>query len=309
MAVPGLPVAALFALLLGIGTLASLESGARSVLVRASASEAAYVPARSLMRIAVHLAQLGGNAAGGTLLLVLSPRGALLANAASFACSAAAVRLGVADHPNAGGAGERALLRDSLEGARTVLRLPEVRRLLLLGWLVPMLSVAPEAVAAPYVADRHGSSALVGWWLVALPVGLIVGDVVGVRFLDQRAQRRLILPAAAAGFVPYLAFAAAPRIPLGIALLVCSGLCSLYMLGLDGRVREAVPAELFARAMALSSAGLMTLQGLGFALAGAVAQATSAGTAIALAGAAGLAVVAALARADRRSRRLHPLVH
>jgi hypothetical protein len=255
------------------------------------------VPARSLLRISAQVAQIGGNAAGGALLLVLTPSGTLLANAASFAFSAVVARRFVSDHPNIGERAHAALLRDSLLGARRVMAHRTLRRLLLIGWITPMCSVAPEALAAPYVAGRHGSSALVGWWLVALPAGIVAGDILGVRLLTQRRQQRLVVPAAAASFLPYLVFAVAPTIPLALALLTLSGLCGLYALGLDARVRDAAPPELFGRTMALNQAGLMTLQGLGFALAGAVAQLTSPATAIALAGACGLAALLALAPA------------
>jgi predicted MFS family arabinose efflux permease len=181
-------------------------------------------------------------------------------------------------------------MHDSLRGVREIFGAPELGRLLLLGWLVATFSVAPEAVAAPYIASHHGSPALVGWWLAALPVGMIVGDVAGVRWLSQARQQRLVTPAAAVGFVPYLAFLADPAIGVGIALLVVSGLFGMFSLGLDGLVRDASPERLFARMMALNTAGLMTLQGLGFALAGALASAIGAGSAIAVAGACGLAV-------------------
>jgi len=303
MAWPAIPVTILLTLLLAIGTLASVSSGARVALARSTVSEGAYVPARSLMRIAAQVAQLGGNAAGGALLVVLTPSGALLVNAGSFAFSAAAVRFAVADHANAGQPSQARLLRDSLRGARTILAHAELRRLLLVGWLAPMFAVAPEALAAPYVAAHHGSSTLVGWWLVALPVGLIAGDIAGVRLLTPRQQRRLVAPAAAAGFVPYLAFAFDPPIPIALLPLVASGACGLYMLGLDARVRDAVPPQLFARTMTLNSAGLMTLQGVGFTLAGAIAQGIGPAIAIAIAGSLGLTATTALLRSDLRPRR------
>jgi hypothetical protein len=293
----------LFALLLGIGTLQSLSSGARVALVRASVTTQAYVPARSLLRIASQLAQIGGNAAGGALLLLLTPSGALLVNASSFLFSATVIRLAVADHANDGEPSGRPLLRDSLGGAREVFRHGELRRLLLLGWLVPMFAVAPEAVAAPYVSRHGGSAALVGWWLVALPVGLIAGDVAGVRMLTLRQQRRLVAPAAAAGFVPYLFFAADPSLPAALALLVVAGACGLYSLGLDGRVRDEAPPELFARAMTLNTAGLMTLQGLGFVLAGALAQVVGSADAIVLAGCCGIAATVILIGRELRPTR------
>jgi MFS family permease len=303
MAWPSLPIPLLYLLLLAVGTIASLSGGATAALVRASVSDEAYVPGRSLMRIVAQLAQIGGNAGGGALLLVLKPGGALLVNAASFAFAAGAVRLAVADHVSPGERTNATLLRDSLRGARAVLGHAELRRLLLVGWLAPMFSVAPEALAAPYVAHHHGSSSLVGWWLVALPVGVIAGDVAGVRLLTQERQQRLVGPAVVLGFLPYLAFALEPRVPIALVLLVASGACGFYALGLDARVRDAAPPSLFARAMTLNAAGLMTLQGLGFTLAGAVAQLVGAGAAVAVAGVCGLAVVAVLLRDDLRPAR------
>ena len=301
MAWPALPVPILFALLVGIGTLSSLSGGARATLVRSSVTADAYVPATSLLRISVQLAQVGGNAFGGVLLIVLTTSGALLVDAASFAFSAAIVRLVVDDYANMGERRQATLLRDSLQGARTVFGHVELRRLLLAGWLGPMFAVAPEALAAPYVAHHHGPSAQVGWWLVALPLGIIAGDLFGVRFLTAGQQRRLVAPAAAASFVPYLAFVLDPRFPIAVVLLVASGACGLYSLGLSARVRDAAPPRIFARAMTLNSAGLMTLQGLGFALAGAVAQGVGAATAIAIAGVCGTLSMVVLLRPDRRS--------
>lgn len=300
MALPAMPVPGLLGLLFATGTLSSVASGARAALTRSTVSDGAYVPARSLLRIASQVAQIGGNAGGGVLLVVLAPSGTLLLNAATFACSSLTVRFVLADHALGGEAARAALIRDSLRGARSVLALPGLRRLLLVGWLAPMFSVAPEALAAPYVGGHGGSSTLVGWWLVALPAGVIAGDVAGVRLLSARWQRRLVAPAAAASFVPYLAFVLDPPIAAALPLLVASGACSLYALGLDARVRDAAPPQLFARTMTLSSAGLMTLQGLGFTLAGAVAELTGAATAIALAGACGLACVGMLLRHDLR---------
>jgi predicted MFS family arabinose efflux permease len=298
LALPGVPLALLFALLLGSGTLSSVSSGARAALVRACVPADAYVPARSLLRIASQLSQIAGNAGGGGLLVLLSPTGALLVSAGAYACSASTIRLGVRDHENTGARTDAPLVKDSLRGAREVLAHPELRRLLLFGWLAPTFSVAPEALAAPYVAQHHGSAALVGWWLVALPIGIIAGDFTGVRLLGARQQRRAMAPAALASFIPYLVFCLGPPIPVAMALLVLSGTGGLYVLGLDARVRDASPPHLFARTMTVSTGGLMALQGIGFALAGAVAQATGPAAAITIAGGCGLTVTVALLHRD-----------
>ncbi len=54
--------------------------------------------------------------------------------------------------------------------------------------------------------------------------------------------------------------------------------------------------------MTLNTAGLMTLQGLGFALAGALAEGVGAAVTVAVAGVCGLVATAVLAAFPRRSR-------
>lgn len=54
--------------------------------------------------------------------------------------------------------------------------------------------------------------------------------------------------------------------------LLLAGLAHAYTLGLDQWYVDAVPEELRGRAMTLLSTGLMTLQGVGMALAGLAAE-------------------------------------
>jgi hypothetical protein len=294
MAFPNMPVALLLMLLVGTGTLGGIGSATQGALVRSAVPEASYVPARSLIRIASQVAQVGGNPLGGLLLIAVSPGGAFLISSATLVIAASLARFGLGKHPVTGAPDGTALLRDSLRGVRRVFSHVPLRRLLLLGWLVPMFSVAPEALAAPYVAAQHGSPALVGWWLSALPAGLVAGDLLGVWCLSPQRQRRLAGLAAAASFVPYLAFFGTPPIAVALPLLGAAGMGSMYSLGLDSLVRQAAPEHLFARTMAVNNAGLLTLQALGFALAGAAAGIAGPGPAIAGAGICGIVIVICL---------------
>lgn len=301
IALTSLPVAALLAIVFGMGVFSSIANGTRNGLVPAIVPEAAYVPARSLLRVASQTAQIGGNALGGLLVAVVAPTGAILLNSACLTFSALTVRLVLADHQPMGAATGSHMLRDSLAGAKTVFAQPEVRRLLLMGSLVPMFAVAPEALAAPYVVRHHGSSTLVGIWLVALPLGVILGNIVGVKLLTPSAQRVVMVPVAAAGFLPYVVFIIDPMLVIALPLLVVAGVCSLYSLGLDARLLAASPAPVFPRTMMLNTAVLVTMQGLGFAVAGAIAQGTGPAIAIAVAGVGGLIAVA-LTRPPRRPK-------
>jgi MFS family permease len=300
MAWPRTPIPVLMVLLLLVSTVTSISGGARGGLVRSLVGDAAFVPASSLLRISAQSAQIAGNGLGGVLLVVVSPRSLIVINAVSFALSALLTRFGLRHRPAQTASARTPLLLDSLRGAGAILANRGLRRLLLIGWLLPPFSVAPEALAAPYVLGSGSSRALVGWWLVALPVGVIAGDLIGVWVLTARQQRRLIAPIAALGFLPYLAFAAHPPVPVALPLLAVAGLGAAYFLGLDSLVRDTAPRPLFARTMAIRGAGLMTIQGLGFAAAGALAQVLSPATVIAGAGACALLTIVVLRPASAR---------
>ena len=293
MATRGIPVAALLLLLLVVGTLSGVSGGARNALLPSLVPAAAYIPARSLMRITVQAAQIGGNAVGGALLVVVSPRLALLLNALSFLLSALLIRAGT-NVQSATSDSRSGVLSDSLRGLREVMAIAPLRRLLLLYWLVPTCAVAPEALAAPSVAALGGSDALVGWWLAAIPLGFVVGDLIAIWCVPAPRQIQLVGPLALGVFAPLLAFAFRPPFAIAFPLLVLSGAAAAYGLGLDARVRRAAPADLLRRALAINTAGLVALQGLGFAAAGALAEIVSPSTAIVVAGVAGLVVVATL---------------
>jgi hypothetical protein len=230
-----------------------------------------YVLGRALMRMVSQGAQIVGYGVGGLLLAILSPRGALAADAATFAASAVLVRLGTSQRPpRAAKAGSMA--RDSLAGVRAVLAHRRTRRVLLFGWLIPACAVAPEALAAPYAVHIGQPARAAGFLLVGIPVGTVIADILAARVFTARLQYRAIVPAGLLTFVPLAGFAVSPGLGVALGLLVVSGLGSAWMAGLDGLLVATAPAALRNRALALSSAGLMFTQGLGFALWGIAGQ-------------------------------------
>ena len=86
---------------------------------------------------------------------------------------------------------------------------------------------------------------------------------------------RLIGILAAATFVPLLAFAGKPGLAFALPLLVASGLCSAWVLGQDALILEVTPEHLLGRVFSVNQAGLISLQGFGFAAAGALAEVVS----------------------------------
>lgn len=99
LALPGLPVAAVFAVVLAQGLSASLGGGVRSGLLNDILSKDGYVLGRSVFNMLWGLMQVAGFATGGALLTLLLPRTCLLLAAALYVLSALGTRLGLTTRP------------------------------------------------------------------------------------------------------------------------------------------------------------------------------------------------------------------
>ncbi|MFD7259708.1 MFS transporter [Streptomyces sp. NPDC059874] len=268
MAVPGTPVALLLVLRCAMAFVAPLFQGTRNAsLADILGSGDVFVLGRSLLRMVAQSALLLGFGLGGILLTVLAPRGAIALTAAGFLASALLLRYGTRLRP------ARASARTSpLAGARAVFGNRRLRALTLLFWVPPMFVVVPEALLAPYAAGIGAGTAVLGLLMCAMPVGTIAGELWAGSALTARTRSRIVVPLAAAGLLPLLLYAVRPGVPVVLLALLLVGLAHAHTLGLDQWYVEAVPEELRGRAMTLLSTGLMTLQGVGMALAGLAAE-------------------------------------
>ncbi|WP_338673027.1 MFS transporter [Streptomyces sp. SCSIO 30461] len=296
MVLPSTPVAALLALRCAVAAVAPVFNGTRmATLADILGHGERFVLGRSLVRIVAQSAQLVGFGIGGVLLTLVPARGAIAITAVTFLGSAALLRFGTGRRPARMGSGGGTLLRESLEGARLVFRDRRLRLLTLMFWVPPMFAVAPEALAAPY-ADRIGAGgAALGLLMCALPVGHIAGELLAGSALSGAVRSRSVLPLAVCSLLPLLVYTVRPGLPLAVLVLLLAGLGSAYSLGLDQWYVAAVPEELRGRAMTLLTAGMMTLQGLGMAAAGVVAEFVPVHRAVAWFGAVGAGCVAVLA--------------
>ncbi|MET9413871.1 MFS transporter [Streptomyces klenkii] len=301
-ALPGAPVAVLLAMRGFSALIGPVLAGTRSATLGDVLGEGdLFVLGRSLIRIVTQGAQLAGFAAGGLLLTAVSPRTALLFTVAGFLASALLLRFGTRRRPGraagaAGGAGGADVIGASLSGARQLLADRRTRALLLLSWAPPFFLVAPESLAAPY-ADAIGAGTVgVGLLMCGMPVGTIVGEVLAGSLLSPRARERITLPAASALLLPFLLYVLGPPLGWALATVALAGLGAAYTLGLDQWFVAAVPEELRGRAMTLQTAGAMTVQGMGMALAGAAAEYVPAHWAVAGSGVIGTLVVGGVVR-------------
>jgi hypothetical protein len=269
MALPGLPVAAVLGVLALGSVAAPIFAGTRAALLPELLGEGdGFVLGRSVLRVISQTSQILGLALASGLLLLIPARDVLILVAATSACSALLIRLGIKAHRPAhpaGGpvAGSRGL-RAVFNGSR--------RRLLVLEWVIPMAAIAPEALAVPYVRKLGLPAASAGLLLWAAPAGAVLGELLTVRLLGPAGRARAVLPLAAATLLMPIGFIVQPSLLVAGALLLLSAAGSGYTLGLDQLLLAATPPALRRRVLSVSTSGLMFWQGVGFAVAGGAAE-------------------------------------
>lgn len=216
-------------------------------------------------------------------------RHALLVTAACHLAAAVAVRVRLPGLPAAAkppGQLRVSVLRQSWTVNRQLITDPAVRILLLATWLPPAFLAAAESLIVPYAGQHRFPASSPGLLLACVPAGMIAGDFAAGRLLRPATRERLTIPLMMLAGLPLLAFAAGPPLPAAAGLLAITGIGPAYILGIQRRFLDTVPPLVLGQAFGLLSTGLMTFQGAGPALFGAVAQSTSPGPAMALAGAA-----------------------
>ncbi|WP_405983991.1 MFS transporter [Streptomyces sp. NBC_00872] len=189
--------------------------------------------------------------------------------------------------------GMGSILRHSWYGSTKLLADRRVRALLLAQWLPPMLVTGAESLIVPFVSDNRMPDGSTGLLLACLPVGMLAGDLAVGRFVRPATRERLVPALVVVLGLPLAGFALNPPWVVCAVLLLVTGTGFAYALGLQRPFLEAVPEARRGQAFGLLSAGLMSVQGVGPAVFGTVAEFTDVGMAMALAGlaTAGLATV------------------
>jgi MFS family permease len=305
MAVPRLPLPLLLVLLVPLGAIGPVSNGTRAAILPDVLSAEGFPLGRSLIRMVTQASQVWGFGLGGLLLAVLQDHGGaralLLLDVVSFLVSATILRFGIKRRPARAqpetdeSVGGRLIAHDSVVGLRLALGSPRLRPLLLLYWLPPAFTIAPEALAAPYAHQLGQSPAAVGLLLAASPAGNVAGMWLAGSLLSPAARVRLLLPMASSSMLPLVGFAAQPGLVPAVTLLTLVGMAWAYSIGLDQCLLEATPTHLRGRVLSLTTSGLIVSQGLAFAAAGAVGEFVSPHIVIAASGIAGLLVVRLLA--------------
>ncbi|GHE75421.1 membrane protein [Streptomyces spiralis] len=316
LALPGLPVWAVFAVVLVQGLVASLGGGVRWGLLNEILSSGdgdggrsgagggggggddGYLLGRSVFNMMSGIMQITGYATGGVLVAVLSPRFSLLLAAVLFAVAAAVVRLGLSRRP------PRSAGRPSVSAtwrANARLWSDRPRRLTYLGlWLPNGLVVGCESLYVSYAPSSAGTL------FACAALGMLAGDLTVGRLLPPPVRRRAATPLLLLLAGPYLLFVLHPPVPVAACLVALASAGFGASLVQQERLMTLTPGELSGHALGLHSAGMLTLQGVSASLAGSVAQVTSPAVAMMVMALASTGVTLSLAAAARRTKATAP---
>ncbi|MFI1421123.1 MFS transporter [Streptomyces sp. NPDC020731] len=263
-AVPGLPLTVRFALLLLLGFFQSLGTGTRMGLLAEVVPASAYVPARSLMNITSGGTAVLGYALGAVLLRYLTPQGlfvtAAVLTGTGLIATAATVRERSIRPPRRPG------LRQTWTTNTALFSRSGPRALLLNLWVPNGLIVGCEALFISYAPDHAGIL------LAAGSAGMLLGDLIVGRLLTAARRDRCAFPLRLLLAAPYLLFALHPPLPVATAAVFVASAGFAATLPLQERLLALTPDPVRGQVQGVESAGRMTWQGIGAALAGGIAQ-------------------------------------
>ncbi|AZQ70246.1 hypothetical protein EKH77_02585 [Streptomyces luteoverticillatus] len=288
-AVPGLPLAARFGLLLVVGFFQSLATGTRMGLLVEVIPDSAYAPARSLMNITSGGMAVLGYAVGAVLLRHLSPREVFIVAAALTGIGLVLVWATIRERSIR--LTRRSGLRETWTANIALFSRPGRRALLLNLWVPNGLIVGCEALFISY--DPELASVLLG----AGSAGMLLGDLTVGRLLTADQRRRWAFALRLLLAAPYLVFAVHPPVLVATATVFVASAGFAATLPLQEQLLASTADPVRGQVQGVESAGRMTWQGIGAAIAGGVAQYLTPGTTISVLAAVSLTITVFTRRA------------
>ena len=301
MALPGMPLPAMCALLIVATGVSPLYDSARSALTVQTLPADIYPTGLAVMTMTTETAQVLGFAFGGALVATVGARTALAVDALTYALTAWATVTMVMRRPTPPAATRESHFAALRTAAGIVFRSRQRRALLALAWLNAVW-VVPEGLAAPYAAHLHRGSVAVGLLMASMPAGCFIGAVVLGRWVPQETRLRLMWPMAVLCGLALLVCATHPGLEVSLVAWAVCGLGGAYNIAANAAFVQGLPDERRAQGIAFATTGIVAGQGLAILLAGVVASIVSPAMVIAGSGAFGLAIAVFMGLRSRVTR-------
>ena len=305
MLVPGVPLAAMIALLYAVTLLQPPFDASRSAIIRDMTDADRYPLATAVIQTTNRSVVVVGTAAAGFVVALAGARPALGADAATFVASALLVRFGVRARPAPGAdGGTPSPLGQLAEGVRLVFGDPALRTLMALGWLAAFYEV-PEGIAVPYAGRLGGGAVAAGLLLATSQLGAAITTPLFTKQIGPLTRLRWMGPMAVLTCGILAVTVLRPDLIASMALFALSNSFAMYQIAANTAFVERIPNEKRGQAFGLANAGLVVGQGIAFAVAGAAAEVVPPSTVVALSGGIGALIACGLAL---RWRRMTPVV-
>lgn len=291
MAVPGVPLAAVIALLVVAVALGPVFSAAELGHLSLTLPPEQYRVGTAARMMTSQGAQVVGFAVGGLLVATIGSHLSLLADAGTFVLSALLVAA-LLPGPSVRGDGEdRAAARDDEVSPDSppfagLLRTPRLRALLLLGGLIGFF-VVPEGLAVPFGRSVGASTTEIGILLGAAGLGGALGSVLVVRLVPPERRRTAAQAMAVMCGLPLVLSGFVGHWPVAALCWLVSGAFAAYMVEVATALIQAVPPERRSHYAGVINTVVLVSQGLAMLVFGAVSSSWAPGYAIAAAGAIG----------------------
>jgi predicted MFS family arabinose efflux permease len=248
MALPGMPLVVLVALLFLVTFVSAPFTSARSAIYPDVLTGDRYVLGTAVTQTTSQFAQVIGFAIGGVIAGRFGVRTSLVADAVTFAGSALIVGAWVQARPAPPPArvtrGHRkpTFVSNIVAGARLVFATPALLLPMLFGWLSAFYNT-PEGVATPLAKELGGGATTVGIVLAAQALGETLGAIAFSRFVKPSTRLRLMGPLAIGSSAVLLLFAFRPALLLSLLILAASGVLACFQLAANAAFVQATPPE------------------------------------------------------------------
>jgi MFS family permease len=291
MAIPGLPLWTLWALLFVIRLIDSPFNGAYMSTMSVVLPGKRLVKGTAVTQLVNHVSYTIGYGLGGLIVSLTGLSLVLVFNAATFALSGIALLLGVLARPATAHADAPTSWLGSTRAAiRYITAHPKLWLTLLFTFPIAT-TLACETLAAPYATTEIGEGAAVAGLLMGSgPAGIVIGLwLLPMLIPDQRNRHVVILTITSCA--PLLLFVAAPGAIIASLLIVVSGVALYYWIPLAADFTQAIPNSMRGQAVGLLTTMMRVTQGIAILTFGLAAQNSTSSSVIAASGAVGTVMV------------------
>jgi len=295
MAVPGVPLLALVALLFATTMFTPPFESARAAVTPDILPGELYVLGAAVTQTTFLAAQVAGAVGGGVAVAFIGTRPALVIDSATFVLSGLLIAFGLKARP-------AAARPDTVQsspwariaaGFRLVFSNPALRTLLGFGWLVAFYTV-PEGVAAPYTNRLGGGPIATGLVLASTVFATTIATPLFSRFVRARERLALMGPLAVLTCATLVLTALQPNLAVSLVIFSVSAAFGSYQIAANTAFVIRVPNERRSQAFGLANMGVVVGQGAAFVAAGAAVELISPAAVIAISGAVGAVIAIVL---------------